>query len=422
MSLFLSGLAAAGMRFAAGWSGVWVADVDLLPSSSSDAVPTGIVTITTTQGLAMSGMVDDERTHAFADRRRVRVLGGRGGWAKTVRAQHYHSDIGVRLQEVATTTAAEVGETAVVLTPTTLGLDFVRHNGAASQIFADAGVDWWVGLDGATRIGARPASPAPADLHVLEWNPSASTMRVTSDTIIEPGAIIADQRFGTKTVRQVEIELRDYSFNGTVWVSDSAPAAGVVSELHAALSDIAEDATRAVYSRFHEYIVDAMSGDRAECVAVSKKVPNLVPVSIWAGASGYKASLRPGSRVLVGFRGGEPSKPFLAFYEAPENEGWRPAQLELDALAKLVLGEQAASVVIGTEAAALPIARAPAVDAFAQALATAINAAATAASATTIAPVTGATLGATLAGIGSAVAAAASTMSTTLPSSKVKAS
>jgi len=360
MSLFLNGLPCASMRWVATWNGVWIAEVDLMPSSSSspDAVPSGRVVITTAAGgIALSGTVDPTFSGAFAGRRRVRVLAGGGGWSKPVRQQHYHSASTLQLREVLTTTAAAVDEVVIILEPTAIGQDYVRHDGAAGQVFSDIGVDWWVGLDGATRVGKRPELPAASNVRILDWNASAGTMSFTADALVEPGTVLVDSRFGRRIVRKVEAIVSDASVTGTLYVAEAAPNAGSVSEVFDAFAAVARDATRAEYGRFYEYFVDATRDAQAELVSVSKTMPNLVPASVWAGVSGYKAKLRPGSRVMVGFREGDPKKPFIAFYEPPEGDGWRPVELEIDALTKLALGALAAAVVIGPPEGAMPAAR-----------------------------------------------------------------
>jgi len=356
MSLFINGSPVASMRWTATWNGVWVAEVDLMPSSISDVVPSGRVAITTDNGIALSGTVDPTFSAAFADRRRARVLGGGGGWSKDVREQHYHSEGTLQLREVLTTTAAEVGEVIVLLEPRAIGQDYVRHAGAAAQVFADASVDWWVDAEGATRVGTRPTLPAAPNVQILDWNPSAATMRFTSDALVDPGTVIADQRFGTRIVRKVEALVADASVTGTLYVAEEPPKKGAVSEIVDAIAAISRDATGSKYGRFYEYVVDAMRDDQVELVAVTKTMPNLIPANVWGGISGYKAQLRPGSRVLVGFREGD--LPYIAFYEPPNDDGWRPVELEIDALTKLALGAMAASIVIGPSEGALPAARA----------------------------------------------------------------
>lgn len=421
MSLFVNGLTVNTMRFLAGWTGVWVAELDI----AADVQPTGRVAIVGSEGIALSGTVDDKRSGTFGEKRQIRVIGGGAGWGERVRAQHYHSDVGLPLAAVVSTTAAEAKEIATVLVPTLLGKDFVRRRGPAGQIFTDAGVDWWVGLDGVTRVGLRIPTPPPLSLQVLDWNPSHGTVSFTCDTLVEPGAILIDIRFGRRIVRQVEAIVSGGSVTGTLWVGEEQPDAGTLDELAGELAALANEATRSTFSRFFEYRVIAMAGDRVELQAVNPVtdgVPDILPASIWAGASGYKATLAPASRVLVGFRAGDQKQPYVAFYEAPEGDGWRPLALELDALFSLTIGKQALGVVIGNVATAQPIARAPAIAAFATALATAISAQAAAATATAAVPVVGTSLGGFLAALAAAVTTAAGTLATACPSTKAMSS
>jgi hypothetical protein len=137
---------------------------------------------------------------------------------------------------------------------------------------------------------------------------------------------------------------------------------------------------------------------------------------VWAGASGYRATLRPASRVLVGFIAGDPRFPYVAAYEPPESDGWRPVELDLDALAKVGIGEQAALVVLGVPLGAQPIALAPPVVTALAAVATYI-AALTANLAAN--PVLYSAFAATMAAPGAAVATALGLVAGAVPSKKV---
>lgn len=421
MSLTVNGLIANSMRWHAGWSGPWTAEVDY----ETEIPITGKVAIASTTGIALVGTIDGDRSGSFAGKNHLVIDAGGGGWKTKPRAQHYHADIGLPLQMIASTTAAEVGEVVTVLLPLVVGTDFVRSGkDPASQIFEDAGIDWWVGVDGITRVGARVPLPAPPSLTVLDWQPENGTVSFTCETLVEPGAIIVDTRFGRKIVREVDAIVAAGSVSGTLFVADAPPDIGSVSEIADMLAQYARLVTRAEYARFYEYVVIAMAGDRVELQSLQKGtgMPDVLPASVWAGASGYKATLTPTSRVLVGFRAGDPTRPFVAFYEPPEGDGWRPLAQELDALFSLTIGKQALAVVIGDVMTAQPIARAPAIATFATAVATAITAAATAATGTGAVPVVGTSLGTILAGIGTAIATAATTLATACPSTKAMSS
>jgi hypothetical protein len=237
-------------------------------------------------------------------------------------------------------------------------------------------------------------------------------------------AILVDTRFGTKIVREVDAVVAGGSVSGILHVADAPPETGSVTEIADMLAQYARLVTRAQYARFYEYVVVAMAGDRVELQSLQKGtgMPDVLPASVWAGASGYKATLTPASRVLVGFRAGDPTRPFVAFYEPPEGDSWRPLAQELDALFSLTIGKQALAVVIGDVLTAQPIARAPAISAFATAIVAAITATAGTATATGAVPVTGATLGGWLGAIATAIATAAGTLSTACPSTKAMSS
>lgn len=346
MTLTINGLEAASMRWLAPWSGVWSADVEV----HGEIAPTGRVVIASLSGIVLVGTVDPARSGTFGEKRHVRVIGGGGGWGKNVRAQHYHSDVGLPLSVVALSTGAEAGEVATVLAPTVLGTDFVRRAGPASQIFTDAGVDWWVGLDGVTRAGIRLPAIPPLSLEILDWDPAAGTMKFTADVLVEPGTVLVDLRFGRRIVREVEAVVSGGSVTGTLWVAEEPPSVGtVVDELVDGLGALAREATRAEFGRFYEYRVITMAGERVMLQAVTRSngMPDILPASVCAGISGYKAKLRPASKCLVGFVAGDPKRPYVAFYEAPEGDGWRPLEIELDAATSVAIGALALSITLG---------------------------------------------------------------------------
>lgn len=416
MSLTVNGLAVASMRWTAGWSGPWVAELEL--QHGDLVMPSGPVAIASTEGIVLAGRVDSTHTGVFGEKRRARVVGGLG-WGHDVRAQHYHSDIGLALQVLATTTGAEVGEAATVLLPKIVGTDFVRRAGPAGQIFTDAGVDWWVGLDGVTRVGLRLPAVPPTSLEILDWNPTAGTLSFTCGVLVEPGTILVDTRFGRLVVRQVEAEVSAGSVTGTLWVAEAAPDVGEsLSELVDGLEAIALEATRAHYGRLYEYRVIAMAGDRVELNAVKRAagMPDILPASVWGGISGYRATLTPASRVLVGFIGGDPSKPYVAAYEPPEANGWRPVLLELDAVGSVRIGELAPVVCFGPTLGALPIALGPPVVTAFAALATYVAALTAALVAN---PVLYTGFAAAMAAPGAALATALGLVGAAVPSKKV---
>lgn len=340
MNILANGQAVLTMRILIPWTGAWVADLsvdgDTAPSSGRMAV-SGDATLV--------GTVDPLRSGKFGERPHVGVVGGAGGWAKTVRAQHYHSDGTLPLATPLAATAAEVGETVQVVTPATLAEDFVRVAGLASQVLS--GRPWWVGLDGITRVGARPQLPTPESLEVLDWDASRGVASAACDTIIEPGTVIVDGRFNgrRKIVRDVELEMLESGITATLWLTDAAPSAPS-TPFGQAIRALAVDAIRPETMRQYRYRVVAMSGDRVTLQAIDRDAPDLQPVRIWAGVPGMSADLAPGAEVLVGFRAGAAPTPIVVAFAPVDGTGWAPLMLTLDAVAKLALGEKAAQVIL----------------------------------------------------------------------------
>jgi hypothetical protein len=416
VSLQINGLLALELRLLMTWSGVWAADIIMKDAT----VPSGKVVITSTDGLSFVGTVDPERTGIFGEKQHVRVIGGGGGWGKNVRAQHFHSDIGVTLQALAGATAAEAGELVNVLAPVALPVDFVRQNKTAAQIFQDVGVDWWVDVNGVTQVGSRVPKTAPLTLQVNDWDPSAGTVNFVSSDLVQPGMIVVDTRFGTKFVTEVDATIRDGAIHGTLRLASTPPTPGSLnSELLDSLAALATHHTAVEYARLYEYRVISMAGTRVNVQAVHKSdgMPDLLPISIWGGISGYKATLTPSSRVLVGFT--SEKQPYVAAYEPPDGGGWRPLTLELDATGAVLIGGQSLAVTLGSPIGALPVARAPAIEAYAAAVESAFSAMAAAALATTITPVTGAGLAAFLGPVVAALTAANAALGVACPSLKV---
>lgn len=341
-----NGIPVASLRWLAPWTGVWLAELELDPAATLP--PAGPCVITSDEGIALSGTITT--VASFGTKLFARVTGGAGGWSKPVRAQHYHSPAGVQLAIVASTTAAAVGEVVTVLEPMNLGADFARRGDApAAEIFNALDVDWWVGTDGVTRVGTRPPAAPPADLLVTDWDAATGSMTFSASTLPEPGAVLVDARFGTRTVKEVDAEVSGGSVTGTLGTVTAAPDAGAALQLLDDIGEVAMRATRAAFSRLYPYAVSKMVGEQVELEALEPEhgMPDLLPTSIWAGISGYRATLRPESKVLVGFIAANPRRPFLAAYEPPDEDGWRPMELELDALESITIGATAPSITLG---------------------------------------------------------------------------
>jgi hypothetical protein len=135
--------------------GVWSAFAVL---AGGLALPLGRVSVLLGD-LELSGTV--RRSDAYGGRAEALIIGGADGWAKIIGTakRPYRADNGVRLRQVAEDLGLDAGEAVEVLADAdrSLGYAWTRPAGAASSAADDLGVPWWVGVDGNTRFGARPA-------------------------------------------------------------------------------------------------------------------------------------------------------------------------------------------------------------------------------------------------------------------------
>ncbi len=131
-----------------GW-GIWHADI-----WTDGDLPIGTAARIELADLVAVGTV--VRDVAWTGQRGVRVVGGAGGWRKAVGAQQYANPPGLTMSTILSDTAADVGETVVVATDRSVGVQWMRSAGQASDaLYALADEAWWVDLDGVTHVGDR---------------------------------------------------------------------------------------------------------------------------------------------------------------------------------------------------------------------------------------------------------------------------
>lgn len=348
MNLLLNGLPVLTFRMLLPWTGAWVADFDLdgdvPPPTSGPALVAGDATLV--------GTVDPLRSGKFGERPRVGIVAGGGGWSKTVRAQHYHSDGALPFATVLAATAAEVLETATLLEPVMLAEDFVRVAGPASQVLS--GRAWWVGLDGVTRVGQRPPVAPPEGLEVLDWDQATGVATAACDGLVEPGTMLADERFGgAKVVRDAELELSAEGLRARLWLVDEVVTTPSPSPFVQAVRALAVDAIRPETMRRYRYRVIGMAGERVVLQAIDAGAPDLQPVRIWAGVPGAKAELAPGAEVLVGFRAGDAPTPIVEAFAPTDGAGWAPLTLDFEANAAISIKAPQVNLADASDAAVL---------------------------------------------------------------------
>ncbi len=374
INLSVNGLDVPSVRLFQPWQGAWVADVDF-DLEAIPVVPKGpvVLRIGTT---VLLGTVDPDASGKFGEKARARVVGGGGGWHRNVGSRQFHNDAGVLSSAVILATAAELGEKAVDATPRRLGVDFERTAGAGRRVLD--GRDWYVNLAGVTTVGPRAPAPMSPDVDVLAWDPQAARADVATDSILMPGTILVDPRFGRLTVRDVEQIFTAQGARGSAWCGTAA-----APRLAGLLTSLVREAGQTATLKAYRYRVVSQGVDgRLTLQAVDPKsgAPDSIALPPWYGVPGLKSLVTPGTEAAVIFLDGDPAQPAVVSFHG----GDELASGVATSLSMASLMAQLAALCAALEA----FAGFPALAALSGGTAAGVVTAATALAATAVAPTT----------------------------------
>jgi len=351
----LEGRRVTGARVLVPNVGSWFADCDL----DERVELAGRVTLQIGP-LTLSGTVSDSFSGSFGEATKIRIVAGANGWSKEVAAKAYHNDAGVKAATVLGDAARAVGETITGAPDTRLGADFVRVAGPASRVLSQVlyGGPWWLDYEGVTHFEERPTQEVAGAVDLLTFDQREQVITLATDDprAVRVGTILRERLDAPETARAIELIMSAGKLRILAW---SGGAPGSPSRIVRALRAVARETTEPV-TKFHglyRYRVVRMSGDRVELQAVRKLagLPDVLPVSLFAGMAGLWAKLAPSSLVLVTFIEGDPTAPILTHYTPKDHPGFVPVELLLDASTRLDLGPSSATVRIA--AGILPAAR-----------------------------------------------------------------
>lgn len=154
--------------------GVWQGDV-MLAEGTAISNP-----VTLTIGnLSLRGAVYRQATYAGAQR--ARLVGGAGGWRKSVPAQGYSSSSGVRLSTVLRDAAALVGEQVAIAADRVLGTAYVREAAPASRVLRQLADNWYVDGAGVTQIRERTRPTITSPFDVIAWDAAKGIVEVATE-------------------------------------------------------------------------------------------------------------------------------------------------------------------------------------------------------------------------------------------------
>jgi hypothetical protein len=375
------------------WSERWQIKVAL---DGTEAL-TGLVTIQW-GATTLVGTVDDDESGTWQGETIATIVGG-PGWAQEIPPVWQQSDSpGLSGLTVARQVAELVGET--LAGPTTgaavaassfrpLRVSYACPRATAASVLQDClapGAGWWIDFDGATRVGARPAPPTPARVALLELQAAegwATLDAADPSDVLVGSTLAADPTRGLPALRIVEL----WAWSGPdgeryrAHVA-AAPPSGA-SRLASAFERLARAAAPELPSLAvrRARVTSQGSDGRVSLVQVDRAgdVPDVGrtegAVRLYPGLAGTSAEVDTAAspEVVLAFSRADWSDP-LAFLAAPLGQpGHVPVRVRHEASTEiLMVTASAGKVLVGPlgagEAARVPVAKAPPVEAIQAAL------------------------------------------------------
>lgn len=281
-------------------SGAWTAEAQVASSSPVD--PGAEASITIGESAPLVGRV--VRAGVEAERLYVRVAGGTVDWQSPVEVKHYREttvgqvtrDLGLELD------AQDDTE-----------LDFWTRGrgtvgGAVTSLARHLGFSWRVNPDGTVRMRAETPGAPTVDARAVET--SRHPGRGLVEVAPENGAIVPGVQHGQDAVGEVVYELRDV-FRCRYYTEARGALRG---KLEAVIRWVMRDTiylgtyTAEVASQAADGTLDLLPDDDR------LKAEGLQGVPIRHGLPGVTVAVPAGERVLLGFDGGDPDKPFAALW------------------------------------------------------------------------------------------------------------
>jgi hypothetical protein len=319
------------------WRGVWHVRARL---ADGEAPVPGSAVRVELGDIVARGMVIHAGEHV--GHAEVVVVGGNGGWGLDVEQRVYRADNGLPLGKLAEELATDAGELALVLPDVARRVPYAwtRPAGPASAAADALGVPWWVGTDGVTRFGARPAprrTGLELGVHRIDLAARRATVGSAEDLLgaFLPGTVVAGPGLPEVRVRSAVVRVTDRSVLVDIEWGTSAIADLLDAHRAAVLA-------QARFYGLHVYKVTQQVGDRVDLDPVGgSDLPNQIQIDKAHGMAGARETCQAGSLALVAFRNGDPALPAVVAFL-----GAVPLEAELDATTELRLGPSVSGMVL----------------------------------------------------------------------------
>ena len=270
-----------------------------------------------------------------------RLVGGAGGWSRTLPRRSYASDAGVKLSRIVGDAAREAGETIDGAPSGVAGPAFDRFEGLASDVLQlVAPGAWRVEADGVTRFGKPPVGTLDVVAARGRVDRAAGFVELKADAIagITPGVVVEDV-----TAVDVVHTIESGKLRTVIWGSTSGVSKRLAA--HRALVLAMFPALR--YGGVWEYRVVRVIGGRLDLqpARASLPVPDLRAVKMRPGLPGCKGEPKMGSLVHVEFVNADPARPVATAFDDSESAGFGADRLDLSAGDELLVADTTGRVV-----------------------------------------------------------------------------
>jgi hypothetical protein len=317
--------------------GLWYANVDLAGEVALSGQVSLSMLDTVWLGTIIAGAVVDGKS-------RYRIVAGAGKWGTELPPRAYANDAGLQVSKLIADVASEAGERPPANAPTTRkGPHYARPLAPASfTLNLLAPRDWYALADGVVTFGARPVLPASA-LPVVARDPvGLSVEYAAADSFagLLPGLAT---EFGTAA----DLELSVDSTGARARAYAGLEGGNARVQWFARMLDAVDPGRR--FRGVSEYRIVTQSGERLNLQPVRSRsaLPDLARVPVRMGIPGCKATFLPGAQVLVSFLEGDPTRPAVTGFDAPDQPGWMPLVLQFGGPIALGIARQTDPVVAG---------------------------------------------------------------------------
>lgn len=287
--------------------GAWRADLDLEVSDAAKV--TGPVTVAI-DGTTWLGTAAD--VGAFADRTRVRVVGGAGGLAKSAGPQFYHAIPGrVVVEDLLAIAGEKLSPTSDMARLGAILSFWTRPAGEVRellvQIFEELGVDWRILPDGTLWAGVDTwtAAAVPLDTPVLDERAhEGSVVIAEAAPTLLPGTTYRGRR-----VRELTLNVDAQASRTTAFFETATGGSG--DAIRDGLERIVRQATAHVdyYAIYAGKVVAQNADGTLEIRPDAAHMPGFSRIPIAYGVPGISATVASGARVHVKFEQGSPAHP-----------------------------------------------------------------------------------------------------------------